>query len=103
MNEKVLQDVLEAGRWAPSWLNKQHWKFIVVSDKSIRLRASGIVPTIFSSAVRVATVIIAICVNPDLNPHHYSEEGAAVIQNMSLATHSMGLGTIWIGAFSLAD
>ena len=103
VNEKVLQDVLEAGRWAPSWLNKQPWKFIVVSDESIRLRASGIVSTVFSSAVRVAPVIIAICVNPDLNPYHYIEEGAAVTQNMALAAHSMGLGTIWIGAFSLAD
>ncbi len=103
VNEKVLQDVLEAGRWAPSWLNKQPWKFIVVSDESIRLRASDIVPTVFSSTVRVAPVIIAICVNPDLNPYHYIEEGAAVTQNMALAAHSMGLGTIWIGTFSLAD
>jgi len=103
VNEKALQDVLEAGRWAPSWLNKQPWKFIVVNDESIRLRASGIVPTVFSYTVRVAPVIIAICVNPDLNPYHYIEEGAAVTQNMALAAHSMGLGTIWIGAFSLAN
>ena len=68
VEEEVLQDVLEAGRWAPSWLNKQPWKFIVVSDESIRLIVSGIVPTVFSSTVKVAPIFIAICVNPDLSP-----------------------------------
>jgi nitroreductase len=42
-------------------------------------------------------------VNPESDPYHYIEEGAAATQNMALAAHSLGLGTIWIGAFSLAD
>jgi nitroreductase len=103
VDEKDLFVVLEAGRWAPSWLNKQPWKFIVVSDEAIRLQASGIVPTVFSSTIKKAPIFIAICVSPDLNPYHYIEEGAAVTQNMALAAHSLGLGTIWIGAFSITN
>ena len=103
VEEEVVQDVLEAGRWAPSRLNKQPWKFIVVSDEAIRLQASGIVPTVFSSTVKVAPIFIAICVNPDLSPYHYVEDGAVVTQNMALAAHSMGLGTTWIGAFSITN
>jgi nitroreductase len=98
-----LQAILEAGRWTPSWSNKQPWKFIVVSDESIKISASDIVPTVFSSTIKVAPVFIAICVNPESDPYHYIEEGAAATQNMALAAHSLGLGTIWIGAFSLAD
>ncbi len=101
IDEKDLQVVLEAGRWAPSWLNMQPWKFIVVKDKSIRLDASRILSTIFSSTVKEAPVFIAICVNPEINPYHFIEEGAAVTQNMALVAQSIGLGTIWIGAFSL--
>lgn len=103
IDEKDLQVVLEAGRWAPSWLNKQPWKFIVVSDKTTRLDASGIVPTIFSPTIKEAPVFIAICVNPEINPYHFIEEGAAVTQNMALVAQSIGLGTIWIGAFSLTN
>ena len=103
VEDKVLQAVLEAGRWTPSWLNKQPWKFIVVSNEAIRLHASSIVPSVFSSAIKMAPVFIAICVNPESDPYHYIEEGAAATQNMALAAHSLGLGTIWIGAFSLAD
>ena len=101
IDEKDLQIVLEAGRWAPSWLNKQPWKFIVVRDESTRLDASGIVPTIFRATVKDAPVFIAICVNPEINPYHFIEEGAAVTQNMALVAQSIGLGTTWIGAFSL--
>jgi nitroreductase len=103
VNEKDLQDVLEAGRWTPSWLNKQPWKFIVVSDEIVRSQASIIVPTVFSSTIKTAPIFIAICVNPDVSPYHYIEEGAAATQNMALAAHSIGLGTIWIGAFSLIN
>lgn len=103
IDKKDLQIVLEAGRWAPSWLNKQPWKFIVVRDESTRLDASGIVPTIFRTTVKDAPVFIAICVNPEINPYHFIEEGAAVTQNMALVAQSIGLGTTWIGAFSLTN
>ena len=103
IDEKDLQVVLEAGRWAPSWLNKQPWKFIVVKDESTRLDASHIVPTIFRATVKKAPVFIAICVNPGINPYHFIEEGAAVTQNRALVAQSIGLGTIWIGAFSLTN
>ena len=35
--EKIMQ-ILEAGRLAPSWKNWQCWKFILVSDKELRLK-----------------------------------------------------------------
>ncbi len=33
--EDVLQRVLEAARWAPSWGNKQCWRYIVVDDPAV--------------------------------------------------------------------
>ena len=103
IDDKKLNSILEAGRWAPSWANKQPWKFIVVSDETIRSMVSRIVPSVFGYAIRTAPLFIAVCVNPDLDPYHYIEEGAAATQNMALAAHSLGLGTIWMGTFSLKD
>ena len=34
--EEILQQILEAGRLAPSANNGQPWKFIVVKDKDLR-------------------------------------------------------------------
>ena len=30
--EKILEKILEAARWAPSWLNQQPWEFIIIKD-----------------------------------------------------------------------
>jgi len=34
--EEILQQILEAGRLAPSASNRQGWKFIVVKDENLR-------------------------------------------------------------------
>ena len=33
---EILERVLEAARWAPSWANTQCWRFIVVKDARIK-------------------------------------------------------------------
>jgi len=41
--EGTIEEILEAGRYAPSALNKQPWKFIVISNKDAIKRLSDIV------------------------------------------------------------
>lgn len=43
ISEEIIEEILEAGRYAPSALNKQPWKFIVVSNKGAILELSGII------------------------------------------------------------
>lgn len=40
--DAAVEEILEAGRYAPSALNKQPWKFIVVSNKGVILKLSGL-------------------------------------------------------------
>ena len=35
VDDKKLEAILDAGRWAPSWANSQCWRFVVVRDKKI--------------------------------------------------------------------
>jgi len=100
--EDVLQQVLEAGRLAPSASNKQCWKFIVVKDEDLRKK---MVPACKNQKfVGEAPVVIAGCAtNPDYvmtcGEHSYSIDLAIVLDHMSLEAASLGLGTCWIGAF----
>ena len=103
INNEQLNIVLEAGRWAPSWANTQPWRFIVINDKEIKEKICSNVTTISSLGIKDAPICIAICVNPKEDSFHFIEDGAAATQNMALAAHSMGLGTTWIGIFSLLD
>lgn len=47
IGQHEIEAILEAGRWAPSWLNRQPWNFIVVYDQKIKEQLSEVVPTVF--------------------------------------------------------
>jgi len=101
--DEKLNAILEAGRWAPSWTNTQPWRFIVVKDKKIKEKMSEAVTTIFKMSIREAPLCIAICVNPEVDPFHFVEDGTTATQNMALTAQSLGLSTSWIGVFSMRD
>lgn len=99
IEEDKLQAILEAGRWAPSWLNKQPWSFVVVADQKTKQLLSEVIPTAFVQGLREAPVCIVIIADPEQDPYHYVEDGAAAAQNMALAAYSLGLGSSWIGVY----
>ncbi|KXA89082.1 hypothetical protein AKJ57_05880 [candidate division MSBL1 archaeon SCGC-AAA259A05] len=101
VGEEKVKTILEAGRWAPSWHNRQPWKFLVIKDQEIRERVSEVVPNVFKSEIIDAPLSIVVCVDPEQDPYHYVEDGAIATQNMALAAQSLGLGSIWIGVFNL--
>jgi nitroreductase len=99
IDDKKVQDILEAGRWAPSWINRQPWSFIVIKDQGIKERLSEVVPTVFVQGLKEAPICIAVTVDPAQDSYHYVEAGATASQNMALAAHSIGLGSSWIGVY----
>ncbi|KXA95620.1 hypothetical protein AKJ65_01385 [candidate division MSBL1 archaeon SCGC-AAA259E19] len=101
VEEEKVNKILEAGRWAPSWHNRQPWKFLVIEDEEIKEQISEVVPNVFKSEIVDAPLAIVVCVDPELEPYHYLEDGAVATQNMALAAQSLGLGSIWIGVFNL--
>lgn len=97
--EEAVRDILEAGRWAPSYANLQPWEFIVVRDPETKRKLSQIAErvTLYRRGIRNADVVIVVAVDPEVDPLHYREDGAVAVQNMALAAHSLGLATYWIG------
>lgn len=100
--EKILQQILEAGRLAPSANNRQPWKFIVVKDKDLRKK---LVPACKNQKfVGEASVVIVGCAtNPNYKmgygEYSYAIDLAITLDHISLQATSLGLGTCWIGAF----
>ncbi|MBU1001783.1 MAG: nitroreductase [Proteobacteria bacterium] len=98
VSREALLAILEAGRWAPSGLNNQPWRFLVVSRGDERtLALAGC--TKYGTIVRAAGALIAVFLDREAM---YSEvkdhqTAGACIQNMLLAAHALGLGTVWLG------
>jgi nitroreductase len=95
--EGMIDQILDAGRWAPSGLNNQPWRFAVVREKSLKDELSELTryKTIVSSADTVIAVFFDTKSGYDRTKDHQSI--GACIQNMLLAIHDLGLGGVWLG------
>ena len=115
VTEEELLTVLEAARWAPSWANSQSWHFVAVLDKSVKGRvADALTGNRASQAVQQAPVLIVCCAEPgksgcfdgvpvtDKGLSWYMYDAALAMQNLSLAAHAIGLGTVHLGRFDAA-
>ncbi len=113
VNHELLNTVLEAGRWAPSWANTQCWRFIVVKDPAIKasLAEAKSKGNPSGEAIRNAPITIAICGTLQQSGYYKGEaptekgdwymfDTALAVQNMILTAHSLGLGTVAVGLFN---
>ncbi len=94
--DDLVEQVLEAGRWAPSASNRQPWTFIVVTDDKTRKTLADV--AIYGWFLAEAPVTIAVVIDPRAS-FHAVIDGAAATQNMLLAARALGLGACWIGAY----
>lgn len=97
IEEEKITEILEAGRWAPSGLNNQPWKFVVIRDKEIKERLSE--QTRYGSIILSSRVCIAVFLDKEVSYDRTKDLQAigACIQNMLLASHSLNLGGCWLG------
>jgi nitroreductase len=89
--------ILEAGRWAPSGLNNQPWRFLVIEDKELRNRIS--VFTSYGSILRRAAAVVIVCMDV-ADSYNRDKDLMAIgasIQNMLLEAKNLGIGTCWMG------
>ncbi len=113
VTEDALRQILDAVRWAPSGGNIQPWEVIVIRDPAVREALRGTVEGTNpgSKAIVNAPVLLALCGLiriPDTYRHDVVTKfgdwwfmfhlGIAA-QNLSLAAHSLGLGSVMVGFF----
>ena len=92
-----LREIVKAGIWAPSGLNNQPWRFIIVQSPEIRESLAQ--QTNYGHIVRNAKALIAVYLNVeamyDTVKDHQS--AGACIQNILLAAEALNLGGVWLG------
>ncbi len=95
VDEEILLEILQAGRWAPSASNKQPWHFIVVRDPQTRNRLADI--HAYGRFMRESSVVIVVLGDPKKHPKYHLADPHQAVQNILLAAHANGLGTCWMG------
>ena len=94
---QLLLEIIRAGIWAPSGLNNQPWRFVIITDPDMRLKLAG--QTHYQHVVTAARALIAVFLDQDAMYDAVKDHQAAgaCIQNMLLATEALGLGAVWLG------
>lgn len=101
IQQKDIITIIEAARWAPSAINGQPWRFIVVSDPDIKKQvgdASRFIGVVNRHASD-ASVIVVVCAKNKTS--RWADMDCAIAsQNIMLQAHSLGIGSCFLGVFN---
>jgi nitroreductase len=124
IDDKTIEKILEAAHWAPSWSNQQCWRFVIVRDPGIKSEIADtlnkitvdneFVENAAAISIRRAPVLIVFCAEKtkagysvdgtpqnDKGEYWYMFDIALAMQNLALAAHALGLGTVIVGGFNI--
>ena len=95
--KELLDAVLEAGTYAPSAMGRQSATIVAVTDKVVRdelMRLNEEVMGTQSDPYYGAPVIVLVLADGTIPT--YIEDGSCVLENLMLAAHAVGLGSVWV-------
>lgn len=117
VSDEVIKEIIRAGTYAPTAVNKQPWRFVVITNKQLieeydeRAKKAflaaykntenpdmvGFLQFLSKPVTRIfygAPVLILVFASPNVINEH---DCALAAENMMLAAHSLGIGSCWIG------
>ncbi len=113
VSEEQFKELLEAIRWSPSWANTQCWEVVAVREREAKEKLASLVIRKDSPAAQgliEAPLVLVMCGRVGLAGFHqgqartdkgdwYMFDLGIACQNLCLAAHAMGLGTVHMGGF----
>lgn len=105
LTDSQIETLLRAGMAAPSAVNKQPWKFVVVKNKPLLQQIADSLPN-----TRLASAVCAIVVCGDMTKtldgvarDFWIHDCSAATENILLAAHALELGAVWAGIYPNPD
>ena len=103
-----IEAMLKAAMAAPTAVNYQPWRFVVVTERAKLDAMADILP--YAKMLKQAPLAIVVCgettwMGGNENPY-WEQDCSAATQNILLAAEALGLGAVWTGVFpnpELAD
>lgn len=96
--DNIINQIVEAGTYAPTGMNRQSPIIIIVKNKDVRDKISKLNAKIMGNekidpfyGAPIVLIVLA-----DKNCPTYIYDGSIVIQNLMLAAHSLDVDSCWI-------
>ena len=103
VSPEQVETILKAAMAAPSGMNAQPWRFVVVREQATKDKlAIG-----FNKMIAKAPVVIVVCGKTTGKlggeNHNWTADCAAATENLLLAAEALGLGAVWTACYPYDD
>jgi len=89
--KEILEQLVDAGRRAPTARNEQPWEFVVVTRPGTRQRIAELAD--YGKFIAQAPACVAVFAK---DTKYYLEDGAAATQNLLVAATALGVQSCWV-------
>ncbi len=105
VEREKLDRILDAARKAPSWNNRQCWRFILVSDHTVKAMLGEQMRNPSVECYEKAPYVLVLCADPtdsgvSFGKEYYLADCGAAMENILLAAAAEGLGTCFTAGIS---
>ena len=91
VEKKIIEEIVDCARLAPTAMNDQPWDFIVITDKA-KLAS---IPPMLGHAEYIANAAFAVLVL-SRETQYFVEDCSAATENLLIAAAAHGLGSCWV-------
>jgi nitroreductase len=95
--------LLKAAMHAPTGRNRQPWHFILVSDRKRLKMLADVNPSWKMLEHADSAIVVCGDLNLEDSESFIIQDCSAATQNILLAAHELGLGTVWLGVHPRTD
>ena len=101
VSDEHIEIMLKAAMAAPSAVNFQPWRFVVITEREQLDAMAEVLP--FAKMLKQAPLAIVVCgetiwFEGNENPF-WQQDCSAATQNLLLAAETLGLGAVWTGVY----
>jgi nitroreductase len=101
VSEEHVEAMLKAAMAAPTAVNYQPWRFVVVTDRAQLDAMAEMLP--YAKMLKQAPLAIVVCGETTWfegreNPY-WQQDCSAATENLLLAAEALGLGAVWTGVY----
>lgn len=98
-----VETLLRAAMAAPSGMNAQPWRFVVVREQEVKNKLAGG----FNKMIAKAPVVIVVCGKTTnktgAQNGNWTADCAVAAENLLLAAEALGLGAVWTACYPYED
>ncbi len=105
VTKEQMDTLLRAAMSAPTAVNKQPWRFVVIDDRAILDSIAANFPSMTMAKKASNAVIMCGDLSATLEgegQQYWVQDVSAATENLLLAAHGMGLGAVWCGIYPIS-